>query len=256
MILNHTDNGTGKPVVLVHGMAASLKFWDSYIQDLAKTHRVIAVDLMGFGHSPKTDSDYKPESHAKAIKQTLESLGVTEPVTLLGHSMGALIALKFSVNYPTAVSKLVLANMPIYRNAEEAKTDITRSKRRLKFTYYGLSSRILCTTWCYGLRPLSKRLAPKYLRHLPKEIAADSVLHTWKSYSESLQHVISHQHVREDLEKLTIPTVLIYGDKESAIVLRNVEALKNLPSGVNVLIVEGTHGLPLEHPKKILQHIQ
>lgn len=254
MILNYQDNGSGKPIVLLHGMAASLRYWGVYIEDLAKTNRVIAIDLMGFGKSPNSNS-YKPRSHADAIKETLDSLGVSQPITLLGHSMGALIALKFAVLYPKLVSKLILANMPIYKDASEAKEDITQSKRLLKLTYYGPASHILCTTWCYALRPISKRLAPKYLPHLPKHIAEDSVMHTWRSYSESMEHVISNQHVHADLDKLTMPTTLIYGNKESAVVLANLKSLPALPGHVKVLLVEGTHGLPLEQPKLFIKQV-
>ena len=256
MILNYIDTGEGKSIVLLHGMATSLKYWDSYIRKLSKNNRVIAVDLMGFGRSPQSASDYTPGTHVQAIRQTLESLNVREPITLVGHSMGALIALKFAVNFPSEISKLVLTGMPVYKSKEEARQDITKSKRLFKFAYYGLSSHILCTTWCYALRPISKRIAPLYLPKQPKAVAEDSVLHTWRSYSESLHNVIEVQSVSEGLNKLKIPTVLVYGNKDSEVVLRNTKLPKVIPDHVDVVILEGTHNVPLEKQKEVLRLIQ
>ncbi|MBA3758374.1 alpha/beta hydrolase [Candidatus Saccharibacteria bacterium] len=256
MILNYIDKGEGKPIVFLHGLAASLNYWNSYVAELSKTNRVIVVDLLGFGRSPQSASDYTPETHVQAIRQTLESLNVHEPLTLVGHSMGALIALKFAAGFPNEISRLVLAGMPIFKSEEEAKKDITKSKKRFKYAYYGLSSRVLCTTWCYALRPISKRLAPLYLPKLPKAVAEDSVLHTWRSYSESLHNVIEAQNVSEDLHKLKIPTVLIYGNKDSQVVLRNAKLPKVIPEHVDVVILEGTHNLPLEKQKEVLGFIR
>ena len=56
MILNYIDKASGEPVVLLHGMASSLRYWNGYIDELAKTRRVISVDLMGYGHYPNTNS--------------------------------------------------------------------------------------------------------------------------------------------------------------------------------------------------------
>lgn len=252
MILNYIDKGASKPIVLLHGMAASLNYWNEYIDPLSKTNRVIAIDLLGFGRSPNSDTDYTTEKHIEAIRQTLKSLNVHEPIIIIGHSMGALLALKFAARFPDEVDRLMLVGMPIYVNSSEAKKDITKSKKILEWTYYGRSSQILCTTWCYLLRPLSKRLAPYYLPKQPKQVGADSVLHTWRAYSESLRHVIETQTVESDLKKLKIPTVLCYGDKESEVILHNAHSLKNLPKNIQTTFLNGTHSLPLEKPKELL----
>lgn len=121
MILNYTDTGDGEPILLLHGMAASLRYWDPYIEDLAATNRVIAIDLMGFGRSPQSSESYTPEAHTAAIQETLESLNILEPVVLIGHSMGALIALKLATLFPSKVSKLILISLPIYLNSGRQK---------------------------------------------------------------------------------------------------------------------------------------
>ncbi|MGI9027695.1 MAG: alpha/beta fold hydrolase [Candidatus Saccharimonadales bacterium] len=256
MTLNYTDTGAGQPIVLLHGMAASLRYWDSYIEELSATNRVIAIDLMGFGRSAQSATgDYSPKSHAAAVKETLETLHINVPITLVGHSMGSLIALTYARLFPLDVTKLLLVSMPIYANAIEAKQEITQSKFRLRFTYYGLSSRILCNVWCYSLRPVSKKVAPYYLKKWPRPVATDSVLHSWRAYSQSLSRVIENQAVEQDLRNLAIATTLLYGDKESPVVLRNAHLLARLPKNVKTLILQGTHNLPLEKQTEIVRLI-
>ncbi len=250
MILNYTVKGDGPPILLIHGMAASLRYWEAYMEELAKNHKVIAIDLLGFGHSPTPKIGYTPEDHVKAIQETLQSLKIAGSMTVVAHSMGALIALRYATIYPTLVSKLILIGMPIYKSPGEAKADITRSKSSLRFTYYGRTSQILCTTWCRLLRPVTKHLAPLYLPKLPKHVAQDSLLHTWNAYSQSLHEVIENQHVEKDLNQLSMPINLIYGDSESKLAQANLADIKLGPN-MKKIVLPGTHSLPLERVEEL-----
>lgn len=245
MLLNYKSEGSGKTIVFLHGMAASSRYWDAYATTLSADHRVIRLDLLGFGKSPLSDNGYTPDDHLRAIQDTLAHIGLNKKFTLIGHSMGALLALEYAAKHPEQVANLLLISMPIYRSSEEARNDITKSKKLLRFAYYGPSSHVLCTTWCYYLRPLSKRLAPYYLRAQPRHVAEDSVLHTWESYSQSMKHVIEEQTVEKDLNALTLPVALVYGTEESKVVIKNASAL-NVPKNVRLSQINGGHNLPLE----------
>ncbi len=253
ILLNYIDTGQGSPVVFVHGMTASLRYWQDITQEVSKTHRVIAVDLLGFGHSPKSSAvRYGPATHIACIMKTLDHAGVTEPFTVVGHSMGALLALRMGAMYPRKIKKMVLVSMPVYRSPEESQKHITKGTKIRQLAYYGWTSRLLCTTWCTFLRPLSRRLAPMYIKNQPKRVAEDGVLHSWQSFSQSLEHVIANQDVEKDLLAATGPVSLIYGTSESKITLDNLHRI-SVPAFVEVEMLEGTHNLPLEHPDYIAQ---
>lgn len=244
MILNYTDAGQGDPIVLIHGMAASTRYWDALLPALSENNRVIAIDLLGFGKSPKPKNvTYDVATHLASILETLEHIGVQFPVTLVGHSMGALLSLKLAGLHPDKVSRLVLLGMPIYKTPEEAKRIITKNSRRLELAYYGQTSHALCSTWCWFLRPLTRHLAPLYLRDLPATVAQDSLLHTWQSFAESLEHIISGQDVERDLQKLSIPTQLIYGQKEHMVTLDNLQQMTSLGPNIKVDFVDGGHNI-------------
>ena len=65
--LRYVDRGKGPPVVLLHGFASSLETWDLLVPELEKTHRVIALDLKGFGWSDRPEGDYSPAAEARLV---------------------------------------------------------------------------------------------------------------------------------------------------------------------------------------------
>jgi pimeloyl-ACP methyl ester carboxylesterase len=95
--LHFTVDGRGPPVVLIHGFGESTFSWRYLIPALAPRHRVYAVDLKGFGHSPKPlDSAYSVRDQAKLILEFLERKGIIAP-TLIGHSFGGGVAIVVSL---------------------------------------------------------------------------------------------------------------------------------------------------------------
>lgn len=105
---SYLEAGQGELIVLVHGYTGSKENWLPIMGYLAKSHRVIAVDLPGWGEStPKTGEDYGPLAQVTRLKSFLKS--ENEPVALLvGHSMGGMISGLLSVDSPMLVQRLVL----------------------------------------------------------------------------------------------------------------------------------------------------
>lgn len=255
MLLYHTDQGEGEPVVLLHGMAGSGRYWDTFIPYLGNKNRIINIDLLGYGRSPMPGDDpYTYESHLRSIIETLDHLKMTRPVILVGHSMGALLALRLATLYPERVTKLVLIGMPIYSDAEHARNAITKSRLRNKLTFYGPTSHVLCITWCRILRPVSKRIAPYYLKYLPKTAAEDSVLHTWQSYSRSLANIVENQQVGQDITRISVPTILIYGSNDLPEGFKEFSATKAFQN-IDTHVLPGGHQIVYEHPREIVGYI-
>ena len=108
--LHYVERGEGPPVVLLHGNAVSLADFEAsgLIDRLAATHRVIAFDRPGFGHSERPrDRLWTPTEQARLLHVALAQLGVERPV-LVGHSMGTLVALAMALDHPAEVRGLVL----------------------------------------------------------------------------------------------------------------------------------------------------
>ncbi len=97
----------GPPVVLLHGFAASLETWKPVIPKLAENHRVIALDLKGFGWSGRPDGDYSPEAQAQIVWELLDERGVDQ-TAIVAHSWGSSVAMAMTLDKPERVERLAL----------------------------------------------------------------------------------------------------------------------------------------------------
>ena len=103
----YLDAGSGRPLLLLHGMFGDHLDWAPVIEPLSQRFRVLAVDLPGFGDSEKPDADYDGSLFVSAIRGLLAHLQLAR-VTLVGNSFGGLLALLFTLEDPQSVDALVL----------------------------------------------------------------------------------------------------------------------------------------------------
>lgn len=103
-----------EPLILLHGTSSSLHTWDGWTQALKAKHRVIRVDLPGFGLTgPTLDGDYRLPVYSHFVASLMDALQVKRAV-LVGNSLGGYVAWKTAVDYPQRVSKLVLIDAAGY----------------------------------------------------------------------------------------------------------------------------------------------
>lgn len=104
--LFYTDDGEGPPILLVHGYTCDSQDWIYQISALLQSHRVIAVDLRGHGHSSSPPDGYTPRGYADDLNALLTQLG-TGPVVAIGHSMGGATVVALAVEHPESVRAVV-----------------------------------------------------------------------------------------------------------------------------------------------------
>jgi pimeloyl-ACP methyl ester carboxylesterase len=110
MRIHYRDEGTGLPLVLLHGMESSLHTWDGWVRQLAGTRRLIRFDLPGFGLTgPAPDGDYRVERYVAVVAALLDRLDV-ERADFAGNSLGGRTALSFALAHPERVRKLILVD--------------------------------------------------------------------------------------------------------------------------------------------------
>lgn len=112
------EGPTSAPVVvLLHGLGGSSRWWDEIIPGLARTHRVVVIDLLGHGRSAKPGGDrYAVPDHARLVGEALTAIGVTE-ATVVGHSTGGYVATSLAEHRPALVSGIVLIGTGPSRSA-------------------------------------------------------------------------------------------------------------------------------------------
>jgi pimeloyl-ACP methyl ester carboxylesterase len=103
--------GEGPALVLIHGFGAALDWWDEIAPELAKTHRVIRLELIGHGGTEAPASGYAIERQAALVASVLDKLGV-DKVTVIGHSVGGEVATAFLEANPARIERMVLIDTP------------------------------------------------------------------------------------------------------------------------------------------------
>lgn len=116
---------TAPVVVLLHGLNGSAEDFYALIAALSRRHRVVAIDLPGFGQSPGGNQLYTPGRFTKVLRHQLVGLG---PVDLIGHSMGGAIALRYASKYPTQLKRLVLISVAGVLHGSVLASQLTASK--------------------------------------------------------------------------------------------------------------------------------
>ncbi len=99
--------GSGPVILLLHGLGCDHTTWAPVIESLARTHTVIAPDLLGHGRSDKPRADYSVGGYANGMRDLLTLLGI-DSVTVVGHSFGGGVAMQFAYQYPERTERLVL----------------------------------------------------------------------------------------------------------------------------------------------------
>ena len=108
--IHYFEGGEGPPLVMVHGIASRAADGALLYRDLMRTHRVLALDLLGFGQSDKPlDAEYSVPMQAAIVRGFLDAMHVRE-ADLMGVSMGGWIALQTAADHPERVRRLVLVS--------------------------------------------------------------------------------------------------------------------------------------------------
>src|SRR3954453_20687408 len=107
--VNYVEMGSGPPVVLVHGLSGCWQNWLENIPHLARRHRVVALDLAGFGESELPGEEISIPGYGRFLDAFLDEIQV-ERAALVGNSMGGFIAAETAISHPSRVDKLVLVS--------------------------------------------------------------------------------------------------------------------------------------------------
>jgi len=240
--LNMNTSGTGEPTVFLHGLVSSHRYWGKTIEKV-NGRTCHAVDLLGFGDSPKPDnSSYSIDQQVDSLHFTLKNESVAVPFTLVGHSMGALVAVRYAAKYPDQVDKLVICNTPLFVGTNDKSKAIISSDIAPRFIVKGRIAKFICMS--AHRVPFLKELL-RFLPHkLPASVKADMLKHTWNSYSRSLENLIEKYNPAADLSTVKVPILALIGGKDSITTTFIADIV--LPDSVTkIKLPEANHHIPI-----------
>ncbi|MDQ0584552.1 alpha/beta fold hydrolase [Streptomyces rishiriensis] len=241
--------GEGPALVLVHGIGDSSRTWAELIPDLARTHTVIAPDLLGHGASDKPRADYSVAAYANGLRDLLSTLGI-ESATLVGHSLGGGVAMQFAYQFPERTERLILVSAGgVGREVNPALRLVS-----LPGAHLALSAlRLPGARFHVGLAVSLMRLldtglgqdAPDLLHlvdALPDETARNAFVRTLRAVVDWRGQVVTML----DRCYLTagMPTMLLWGDRDSVVPVRHAYEAHEAMPGSRLEIFEGAGHFP------------
>jgi pimeloyl-ACP methyl ester carboxylesterase len=120
-------HGRGDPVILIHGVGMAASIWAPQIAALSTDFDVIAYDMLGHGGSSLPPADARLSDYADQLLGLIEVLRLESP-HIVGHSMGALVALEFALTHPTRLSSVTALNAVYCRTAEQRSAVLSRAE--------------------------------------------------------------------------------------------------------------------------------
>jgi pimeloyl-ACP methyl ester carboxylesterase len=216
--------------ILIHGIGNSAKAWEALMPLLPKNVRVIGIDLLGFGKSPRPYwAKYDARTQSRSVIATMLKLRLLQQPIIVGHSLGGLVAVEVAKRYPRTVKQLILCSPPFYRNTEEKRRllqrdailkDLYRRARKYPQTLETLSPLIV-----------KLKLASKSL-----DINAGNM----PSYVAALEASIVNQTSLVDAANLKLPITILYGSLDPVVIGSNIKKLAM--SNTNIVAKKITTG--------------
>lgn len=239
--LNFIETGLpdGPTLVFIPGLSGTTRYWQGRLGALEKNYRILVMDPLGFGDSPKPWSRYTVDSHVDALYQTLKN---EKRFALIGHSMGTLLSIAYAARHPEQVERLVLLSTPFFGGAQEARRFF--SSQPIPFGWF-FSNMALAAVICILTRRVFGRLVPYLRRDLPREVAADIVKHSWRSFTSSFWEVICNYDAKRDADALgDLPVLCIHGDQDDTAPLAGAMSLANGRQSWQSLVLSGVDHHP------------
>lgn len=209
--VNYVEIGEGTPVLFVHGLSGSWQNWLENLPTFAQRHRVVAVDLPGFGASPMPPWEITIPAYGRFIRDLCERIGF-ERCSMIGNSMGGFIATEVAITEPERVDELVLvsaAGITWARARREPAAVIGRIGRAatpFAFRFHMAGIR----------RPRIRQSAFRGVFHDPnalrRELLWENTVPALKSpgYYDALTTLWGYD-IRHRLEEIGVPTLIVWG---------------------------------------------
>ena len=245
--INYLKRGKGSPLVMIQGLGQTFESWTFQIPYFKRKMMVIALDNRGVGKSSRPDYPYTMEMFVEETKALLDHLNIGEKLHLIGVSMGGMIAQNFVLKYPKMVKTLILlatsAKMDPNPLIEEYKLI---ERMDVENAYKKKLNLLFSDSFIENLKKDEK------LNDLLKKKLVIESTTTIQDYINRGAAITGHD-TRNDLQKITIPTLIMAGTKDKIIPFEESEYLHaNIPNSNLIPLENYGHGsLLVEEAQKI-----
>lgn len=220
-LVNYRVQGSGEPLVLIHGLCGSGGWWVRNVGFLSQCFTVYTVDLPGFGAMRRCPAPFSVDGAVGWLRRLLDALGL-EKVSLIGHSMGGLIAAIFAAEYPERLNRLVLA-----------APAVTMPSARIAAYFLPLARETL-------------RIERSFWKILIWDGARAGFTTSLRAARDLLRYKVS-----DEFSRITTPCLLIWGERDPLVPVRLGRELREKIQGSQLSIIKGAgHVLMYDHAEE------
>jgi haloalkane dehalogenase len=259
--MHYVDEGSGEPLLFVHGTPTWSFEWRHLIRALSPGYRCIAPDHLGFGLSDRPrEASYTPEAHAERLVAFLERLAPA-PFTLVVHDYGGPIALPIGLRQPERVKRLVLINTWMWSFAGDcgmaSKARIAGGPLgRFLYRWVNFSLRVI-TPMAYGdRRKLTPAIHRQYLERFPDRGSRGAVL--WPLARAILGSGAFYDSLWQQRAKLSgRPALIVWGMKDPAFPPYQLARWREALPGARVAeLPHAGHWPHEEEPERVIEALR
>lgn len=241
--LDYREEGSGVPLLLIHGYPLSAAIWHAQLEGLRDTAHMVTPDLRGFGDSQASEGIYTMDLLAEDCAALLDALGVTQPAVIGGISMGGYVAFAFYRKYPARVAGLILTGTRAIPDSPDGKLNRERTAdlaQREGST--AIARAMLPKMFAPGIYAGRPEL-PRQLREVMEKASVNGIV-------GALLGMRDRPDSTPTLAQITCPTLILHGAEDQLIPLAEAEAMSAAIHGARLAVIPNAGHMPqLEQPE-------
>ena len=257
--VHFVEAGKGPTLLFLHGLGGAWRDWSANLPAFAATHQVIALDFPGFGDSDKPEVQYSIEWLTEVVERFLQERKI-EGVTLVGHSMGGVVALNLAARPSSRVKKLIII-------------DAVGIGDKAEFLGYAMSKKIMGadTRWesLEGflkneframadsfIKDQKPKTAREFFESVPKNPFTGNPFLPMTPNVQMTASIIDFD-IRSKLASIRQPTLILWGAKDPVASPQDASFLqKEICSSTLILFPDSGHSPMMEHPSLFNQELR
>jgi pimeloyl-ACP methyl ester carboxylesterase len=253
-----TIAGSGPPVVLLHGWPQTRACWRQVVPPLAERYQVIAVDLPGLGFSPRP-ADYRKAAIAETVRCAVETVTGEQPLMLVGHDWGGIVAMFWAMDHPGSVRALAVVDVVTPLEFEGLPLLLPGGNPAWHFAFHGVPGlpELLVAGreaeylhWWFGYRPgsrpsVTEEAAAEYAAAYASPGAMSSGFDYYRAVLDDVRDVTARAGSR-----LAMPVLAVGGQYGFGAAVK--PSLERIAAVVEAVVIQGaSHWVPDEKPAEL-----
>jgi pimeloyl-ACP methyl ester carboxylesterase len=218
-VVHYEYFGRGRPLIFIHGWLGSWRYWVPVMDALSEQYRVYAFDLWGFGDSDKSQDRYNLDSYVSLLDAFLGELGIRGPVPLIGHALGASVAVAYAREHPEQVDRIMAIGLPMGLDS--------------------VSSRLLSGGPSFVNRVIGRSQGENYdsVKSEYSRTAPDAI-------EKSVRSVL-RMDLRSALRQLEMPLLIVYGEQDNVVTPRKATEYAGVNNSVRTMFLPQCRHFPM-----------